>query len=118
MGSLSLSLVERGSAVVRSGALPQLVYLSVVATAFTNWLQTVGQREMPAERAAIIYALDPVWGAAFAYLFIGETLGARGIAGASLITAAAVATQGLALVESRKDGSKVGAPADEDAPTP
>jgi len=43
-----------------------VLYLGVVTTALCNWLQTLGQREVGAEQAALIFALDPVWGAFFA----------------------------------------------------
>ena len=29
---------------------PQIVYLGVVTTAICNWIQTIGQREVPAEK--------------------------------------------------------------------
>lgn len=67
-----------------------VLYLGLVTTALSNYLQTVGQKKIPAERAAVLYALDPVYGAMFAYLLLGETLGAQGIAGAVLVTIAAV----------------------------
>lgn len=37
-----------------------IIYLSVVTTALTNYLQTVAQKGVAAERASVIYALDPV----------------------------------------------------------
>lgn len=67
-----------------------VLYLGLVTTALSNYLQTVGQKKIPAERAAVLYALDPVYGAMFAYLLLGETLGAQGIVGAVLVTMAAV----------------------------
>ena len=36
--------------------------LGVIATGLCNYLQTIGQRVVPAEKAAIIYSLDPVYG--------------------------------------------------------
>lgn len=72
---------------------PLIAYLAIVTTALTNWLQVSGQRSVPAERAAIIYAMDPVYAAGFAYLLLGETLGATGLTGAALITGAALWSQ-------------------------
>jgi drug/metabolite transporter (DMT)-like permease len=71
---------------------PQIVFLGVVASALCNWIQTLGQREVPAEKAALIYALDPVYGAVFARLLLGESeaLGTMGYTGAALVTSAAV----------------------------
>lgn len=67
-----------------------VLYLGLVTTALSNYLQTVGQKRIPAEKAAVLYALDPVYGAMFAYLLLGESLGMQGIAGAILVTIAAI----------------------------
>ncbi|CAN0166986.1 unnamed protein product, partial [Ectocarpus fasciculatus] len=72
---------------------PLIGYLAVVTTALTNWMQAVGQRSVPAERAALIYAMDPVYAAGFAYLLLGETLGPAGLVGAGIITGAALWSQ-------------------------
>ena len=72
---------------------PAVLYLSVVTTALCNWLQTIGQARVGAEQAALIYALDPVWGALFARVLCGEELGAQGIFGGVLIVAAALGSQ-------------------------
>lgn len=71
---------------------PNILYLGAVTTALCNWIQTIGQREVPAEKAALIYAMDPVYGAIFARLLLGdsEILGVQGIIGAALVTGAAV----------------------------
>ncbi|CAM9349085.1 unnamed protein product [Chrysoparadoxa australica] len=69
---------------------PLVLYLAVVTTALTNWLQAVGQREVPADRAALIYALDPVYAAVFSNIILGETLGPQGLVGAGLIAGAAL----------------------------
>lgn len=73
---------------------PLILYLAVVTTALTNWMQALGQRSIPAERAAVIYAMDPVYAAGFAYLLLGESLGPAGIAGAGIITGTALWSQG------------------------
>jgi drug/metabolite transporter (DMT)-like permease len=68
----------------------EMIYLSGVTTAFANWIQTKAQRDVSAERASVIYAMDPVYGAAFSYLLLGETLGGvPGWIGAGMITLAA-----------------------------
>jgi drug/metabolite transporter (DMT)-like permease len=68
----------------------EMIYLSGVTTALANWIQAKAQRDISAERASVIYAMDPVYGAAFSYLLLGETLGGvPGWIGAGLITVAA-----------------------------
>ncbi len=64
-----------------------IVYLGAFSTGICNYLQTVGQREIAAEKAAVIYSMDPVYGAAYSYLLLGELLGPQGFAGAGLIMA-------------------------------
>jgi drug/metabolite transporter (DMT)-like permease len=69
----------------------EIAYLSVVTTALANWIQAKGQRDVPAERASVLYAMDPVYGAIFAHLWLGENLeGPSAWVGAALITVAAV----------------------------
>ena len=62
-----------------------VLYLGVVATALTTWLQTWGQRYVPAPQAAILYTLEPVWATLFAFLVLGERLGPWGFLGAFLV---------------------------------
>lgn len=63
----------------------RVLYLSVVATALTTWMQTYGQQRVGATRAAFIYMLEPVWALVFAFLILGDVLGWRGWLGAALI---------------------------------
>ncbi|KAL7459551.1 hypothetical protein ACHAWC_011372 [Mediolabrus comicus] len=67
----------------------EIIYLSAVTTALANYLQSIAQKKVSAERASIFYALDPVWGAVFANLLLGEKLGVLGWVGSSLIVFAA-----------------------------
>lgn len=78
---------------------PSLLYLSVVTTALANWLQTIGQADVRAQDAAIIYSLDPVYGAAFSWLLLGETMGMQGFIGVGLVL--------LAVGISRRDSSEI-----------
>ena len=61
------------------------LYLGAVTTSLCGWLQTLGQRVIPAERASIIYSLDPLYGAAFSSYFLQEHFGQRGVIGALCI---------------------------------
>ena len=56
----------------------QLLYLSVAVTATANLLQAFGQQRVGAAEAAVIYTMDPVYGALFAWLLLGERLHAQG----------------------------------------
>ena len=70
-----------------------VLYLALVTTALTTWLQAIGQRTVPAAQAALLYTLEPVWAVAFAWLVVREGLGVRGWVGAAAILAGAVISQ-------------------------
>jgi drug/metabolite transporter (DMT)-like permease len=79
-----------------------IAYLAVVCTALTTLLQTVGQQHVPAPQAAIIFMLEPVFAAIFAYLYLHERMGWRGLAGSGLILSATLLSQ-LPLFLRRRD---------------
>nr|WP_281173203.1 DMT family transporter [Deinococcus pimensis] len=74
-------------------AWPALIYLGLVATAATTLLQTIGQKHVSAPEAAVIYSLEPVTASIFSFLLLGETIGARGLAGGALVVVAMVLSQ-------------------------
>jgi drug/metabolite transporter (DMT)-like permease len=69
------------------------LYLGLAATAATTWFQTVGQKNVSAPQAAILYTLEPVWASLFAWYILHQSLGPAGWLGASCILIAAVMTQ-------------------------
>lgn len=87
------AVASRGWAVMPAGVTPGVVALNVglvvwsglFVSATTTWLQTAGQRVVPASEAAIIYATQPLWASAFAAAVLGESFGWRGVAGGLLI---------------------------------
>lgn len=81
-------LYQRTYSAISAHLLP-LIYLSGVTTALANFLQSKAQKDVSAERASVIYAMDPVYGAFFANILLGETLGGLGLVGAFLIVVAA-----------------------------
>jgi drug/metabolite transporter (DMT)-like permease len=62
-----------------------LLVTGVFASALGFLIQTWAQRQMTATRAALAFALEPVWTAVFGYWLAGDRLGAAGWAGAALI---------------------------------
>jgi len=58
---------------------------AIFPTVFCFYILTKYQRYTSSTRAAIIYSFEPVAGALFAYLILGEILGIRGLYGAILI---------------------------------
>ncbi len=65
-----------------------ILYLALVATALVGILQTYAQRVVPAHLAALIFVLEPAFAGLFAYLVLGEKLGAWGLVGAGLMLVA------------------------------
>ncbi|HEY6404371.1 MAG TPA: DMT family transporter [Blastocatellia bacterium] len=65
----------------------QAAYMAVVVTFIAALTQTWAQKRVSSTHAAILYALEPVIGAVFAYLVLSEKLGWRSGAGAALIIA-------------------------------
>jgi drug/metabolite transporter (DMT)-like permease len=64
------------------------LFCGVVATAVCLWGQTWALQRSTATRASLIYALEPVFAAGFAYLWRGDTLGQAEWVGGGLIVAA------------------------------
>ena len=70
-----------------------ILYLAVVATALISVLQVAAQRVVPAYLAALIFVLEPVFAALFAYLVRGEALGLLGWLGGALVVGAMVLSE-------------------------
>lgn len=71
---------------------PRLVWAFVItifgATLVAYLLQSYGQRYTSANRAALIFATEPVFAGLTGYLYLGERMGARGWLGGALVLAA------------------------------
>jgi len=70
-----------------------LLYLGLVASAGMFFLQALAQRHVRAEQAALVYALEPVFAALFAWWWLAESLTARATAGAALVLLAVVLSE-------------------------
>jgi drug/metabolite transporter (DMT)-like permease len=73
-----------------ASAILALLYLAIFATALVLWLQALAQRVVPAYVAALIFALEPVFAAIFAYFMLGETLSPQGWLGGGLVVVAMI----------------------------
>lgn len=62
-----------------------LLYLTVLATVLTTWLQSRFQKDTTPTRAVIIFSIEPVWATIVAALAIGETVTAAGVFGGAMI---------------------------------
>jgi drug/metabolite transporter (DMT)-like permease len=70
-----------------------IIYLGLVATAIVIWLQTVAQRWIKAEEAALLYTLEPIFAAIFSFLLLGEQFGVSSLIGATFVLSAIVISQ-------------------------
>lgn len=62
-----------------------LVVIAIIGNAFTIVGQLIAQKYMIATKAALIFALEPVFAALFAWFYGGESMGLMAIAGGGLI---------------------------------
>jgi drug/metabolite transporter (DMT)-like permease len=70
-----------------------LLFSAVLCTAFAFWMQTTAQKFTPAAHIALIFTMEPVFGALTSYLALGERLGLRGIIGGVFIVAAMIISE-------------------------
>ena len=83
------ALPERLDAQIVGG----LLYLGVVASAGMFFLQAVAQRHVSAEKAAVIYAMEPVFAALFGWFWLSEMLTQRAAIGALIVVFAVVLSE-------------------------
>ncbi|KAL6838602.1 hypothetical protein ACP4OV_031559 [Aristida adscensionis] len=72
---------------------PAILYTGIFSTSFCLWAEVAAMRDVSATETAIIYGLEPVWGAAFAWALLGERWGAAGFVGAIFIIAGSLMVQ-------------------------
>lgn len=65
----------------------QLVYLVIFATVIALYIQTAYQKDTTPTRSAVIFSMEPVIAAIFAYVVAGERIGSIGILGGGIIVA-------------------------------
>jgi drug/metabolite transporter (DMT)-like permease len=75
-----------------------LLVTGVLASAVAFAVQTYAQKHLSPTRTALILICEPAFGGLFAWLIVGERLGAAGIAGAVLILVGMAASEVLATV--------------------
>jgi drug/metabolite transporter (DMT)-like permease len=70
-----------------------LLYLGIVASAGMFFLQALAQRHVSADKAAVIYAMEPVFAALFGWLWLSEILTLRAALGAAIVVFAVVLSE-------------------------
>jgi drug/metabolite transporter (DMT)-like permease len=80
-----LPSLEARTNIWQTSTLIQIVYMALVVTFAAALLQTWAQGKVTAAYAVLLYALEPVTAALFAWAALGEQLSVRSITGATLI---------------------------------
>jgi drug/metabolite transporter (DMT)-like permease len=91
---IAVLLFERPTAItVESSAVGSLLFISVVATALVFCIQNTAQRFTSPTHTALIFTMEPVFAAFFAWLWLGEQLTERGAVGGLLIIVGTLAAE-------------------------
>ncbi len=70
-----------------------LLYLGVVATCAMLLLQAMAQRHVSADKAAVVYAMEPVFAALFAWAWLSEVLTVRAALGGAMVVVAVLLSE-------------------------
>jgi drug/metabolite transporter (DMT)-like permease len=85
--------LERPTFAAPPGVWASVVFIGVVATGLVFFIQNVAQRFTSPTHTAVIFTMEPVFAAFFAYLWVGESMAGRGLIGAGLILAGMLAAE-------------------------
>ncbi|KAK9278907.1 hypothetical protein L1049_028488 [Liquidambar formosana] len=69
------------------------LYTGVFSTGLCLWVEMAAMRDVSATETAIIYGLEPLWGAGFAWFLLGERWGTCGWIGAALVLGGSLTVQ-------------------------
>ncbi|KAG8388031.1 hypothetical protein BUALT_Bualt02G0082900 [Buddleja alternifolia] len=69
------------------------LYTGVFSTGLCLWGEIAAMREVSATETAVIYGMEPLWGAGFAWFLLGERWGVAGWIGAALILGGSLTVQ-------------------------
>jgi drug/metabolite transporter (DMT)-like permease len=85
LGLVSAPLCETVRFAPSAGGVAALVYLIVFATIIALFVQNTYQKDTTPTRSAVIFSIEPVLAAGFAYVLLGEVLGVLGMLGGAMI---------------------------------
>ncbi|KAJ4713524.1 Drug/metabolite transporter [Melia azedarach] len=69
------------------------LYTGVFSTGICLWIEIAAMRDVSATETAIIYGMEPLWGAGFAWFLLGERWGTAGWIGAALVLGGSMLVQ-------------------------
>lgn len=87
-GTVFAVIFEPFPAAVSAASFWSLMFSAVLCTAFAFFVQTTAQKFAPASHIALIFTMEPVFGALTSFLVLGEVIGVKGIIGGVFIVAA------------------------------
>ena len=87
---------------------PALLWMGLATTSFTLWIEFLALKNVSASTCALIYTAEPLWGALFAWHFMGDRWGPAGWLGATLVVGASVGSQLLSTLEEAEADSDSG----------
>lgn len=103
IGFIAAFIFEPFPVSVTPKSLYSLLFMAVLCTALAFWIQTTCQKFTTSSHVAIIFTMEPVFGALASWLLLGEKLGVRGIIGGVLIIAAMIISEvDLPLMKNKK----------------
>jgi drug/metabolite transporter (DMT)-like permease len=70
-----------------------LLYLGIIATAGMLFLQALAQRHVAADKAAVIYAMEPVFAALIGWLWLSEVLSISAAIGGAMVVGAVLLSE-------------------------
>ena len=92
-GTGTFAAAESRPLVLTPRIVAAILWMALVATVVTFLAQTWAQQRMQATHAAILFALEPVFTALFAAVFLGERMSGRDWSGAALVLAGIVVSE-------------------------
>ncbi|PWA64304.1 eamA domain-containing protein [Artemisia annua] len=81
------------------------LYTGVFSTGLCLWIEMTAMRDISATETAVIYGLEPVWGAGFAWFLLGERWGVSGWFGAALVLSGSLMVQIIGASSEKLDSS-------------
>ena len=79
-----------------SSMVASLLYLGLIATAGMLFLQALAQRHVSADKAAVIYAMEPVFAALIGWLWLSEVLSISAAIGGAMVVGAVLLSESRA----------------------
>lgn len=107
-GTTFVSFVSHSVDVASALPWPALLWMGLATTSFTLWIEFLALKNVSASTCALIYTAEPLWGALFAWHFMGDRWGPAGWLGATLVVGASVGSQLLSTLEEAEADSDSG----------